>query len=80
MSYFCGLSIDEVRKLTGLTDDQFNHSLVALRFARKANAVSQLHGVVSNEMWKHYEGICPIAAITNAQNYTYCSMNLCTDI
>ena len=71
MSYFCGLSIDEVRKLTGLTDDQFNHSLVALRFARKANAVSQLHGVVSNEMWKHYEGICPIAAITNAQNYTY---------
>ncbi len=71
MSYFCGLSIDEVRKLTGLHDDQFNHSLVALRFARKANGVSQLHGVVSNEMWKHYEGICPITAITNAQNYTY---------
>lgn len=71
MSYFCGLSIDEVRKLTGITDDQFNHSLVALRFARKANAVSQLHGVVSNEMWKHHEGVCPIAAITNAQNYSY---------
>lgn len=71
MSYFCGLSIDEVRRLTGLTDDQFNHSLVALRFARKANGVSQLHGKVSNEMWKHYDGICPIAAITNAQNYTY---------
>jgi starch phosphorylase len=71
MSYFCGLSIDEVRKLTGLTDNQFNHSLVALRFARKANGVSQLHGVVSNEMWSHYPGICPIAAITNSQNYTY---------
>ncbi|MCU0321620.1 MAG: alpha-glucan family phosphorylase [Chitinophagaceae bacterium] len=71
MSYFCGLSIDEVRRLTGLNDDQFNHSLVALRFARKANGVSQLHGKVSNEMWKHYDGICPIAAITNAQNYTY---------
>ncbi len=71
MSYFCGLSIDEVRKLTGLKDDQFNHSLVALRFARKANGVSQLHGHVSREMWKHYEGICPIASITNAQNYTY---------
>jgi starch phosphorylase len=42
-----------------------------LRFARKANGVSQLHGKVSNEMWKHYDGICPIAAITNAQNYTY---------
>ncbi len=71
MSYFCGLSIDEVRKLTGLKDDQFNHSLVALRFARKANGVSQLHGEVSREMWKHYEGICPITSITNAQNYTY---------
>ncbi len=71
MGYFCGLSVDEVRKLTGLTDDQFNHSLVALRFARKANGVSKLHGVVSREMWSKYEGICPITSITNAQNFTY---------
>ncbi|MBC7587973.1 MAG: alpha-glucan family phosphorylase, partial [Chitinophagaceae bacterium] len=71
MGYFCGLSLDEVRKLTGLTDDQFNHSLVALRFARKANGVSKLHGDVSRAMWKHYEGICPITSITNAQNFTY---------
>ena len=46
MSYFCGLSIDEVRKLTGIEDNQFNHSLVAFRFARIANGVSQLHGEV----------------------------------
>ncbi len=71
MSYFCGLSVDEVRKLTGQTGDQFNHSLVALRFAKKANGVSQLHGHVSREMWKHYEGICPIISITNAQNWRY---------
>ncbi len=71
MSYFCGLSIDEVRKLTGITDDQFNHSLVALRFARKANGVSALHGDVSREMWSHYEGICPIINITYAQNWRY---------
>ncbi|MDO9156846.1 MAG: alpha-glucan family phosphorylase, partial [Sediminibacterium sp.] len=71
MSYFCGLSIDEVRKLTGITDDQFNHSLAALRFARKANGVSALHGEVSREMWKNYEGICPITSITNAQNWRY---------
>ena len=71
MSYFCGLSIDEVRKLTGIKDDQFNHSLTALRFARKANGVSALHGVVSREMWKNYEGICPITSITNAQNWRY---------
>ena len=71
MSYFCGLSLDEVRKLTGIKDDQFNHSLVALRFARKANGVSALHGDVSREMWSHYEGICPIINITNAQNWHY---------
>ena len=71
MSYFCGLSIDEVRKITGIKDDQFNHSLTALRFARKANGVSALHGVVSREMWKNYVGICPITSITNAQNWRY---------
>lgn len=71
MSYFCGLSIDEVRALTGIQDDQFNHSLVALRFARIANGVSQLHGVVSRAMWSKYPGICDIKSITNAQNWRY---------
>jgi len=71
MGYFCGLSLDEVRRLTGIKDDLFNHSLAALRFARLANGVSQLHGEVSREMWGKYEGICEIKAITNAQNYTY---------
>lgn len=71
MSYFCGLSTDEVRRLTGIQDDQFNHSLTALRFARKANGVSALHGIVSREMWKNHEGICPITHITNAQNWRY---------
>lgn len=71
MSYFCGLSIDEVRKLTGTDGDLFNHSLTALRFARLANAVSQLHGEVSREMWGKYDGICNIISITNAQNWRY---------
>jgi starch phosphorylase len=71
MSYFCGLSIDEVRKLTGMEGDQFNHSLTALRFAKLANGVSQLHGHVSREMWSKHENICPIISITNAQNWRY---------
>jgi starch phosphorylase len=71
MSYFCGLSLDEVRRLTGLYDDQFNHSLAALRFSRKSNGVSKLHGEVSREMWGKFEGICPITSITNSQNFTY---------
>lgn len=71
MSYFCGLSIDEVKALTHDQSDQFNHSLVALRFSHIANAVSKLHGEVSREMWNRYEGICPIIHITNAQNWMY---------
>ena len=71
MSYFCGLSVDEVKELIREHDDQFNHSLAALRFARIANGVSQLHGVVSREMWGKYAGICEIKSITNAQNYSY---------
>jgi starch phosphorylase len=71
MSYFCGLTLDETRKLTGIEDDAFNHSLVALRFAHIANAVSQLHGQVSRAMWSKYSGVCPIISITNAQNWKY---------
>jgi starch phosphorylase len=71
MSYFCGLSVDEVKQLTGNSSDQFNHSLAALRFAKLANGVSQLHGQVSRAMWSKYENICPIISITNAQNWRY---------
>jgi glycogen phosphorylase len=71
MSYFCGVSLDEVRKITGITDDQFNHSLAALRLCRIANGVSALHGEVSRKMWGHYENIAPIISITNAQNWRY---------
>lgn len=71
MSYFCGMGLDEVRKITGMYDDQFNHSLVALRFCRLANGVSRLHGSVSRHMWEKYEGVSNIISITNAQNYRY---------
>ncbi len=71
MSYFCGMKLDEVRRITGMEGDLFNHSLAALRFAKLANGVSQLHGEVSRQLWKKYEGICEIKAITNAQNWQY---------
>ncbi len=71
MSYFCGMKLDDVRKLTGIEGDQFNHSLAALRFAKLANGVSQLHGEVSRKMWSKYKDICEIKAITNAQNWYY---------
>jgi starch phosphorylase len=73
MSYFCGLTVEQVKELTGNKEDMFNHSLVALRFAKLANAVSQLHGHVSREMWKKHDKTCPIISITNSQNWHYWS-------
>lgn len=71
MSYFSGLSLEEVRNIEGEEDDRFNHSLCALKMARIANGVSQLHGEVSRKMWSKYPGICEIKAITNAQEFKY---------
>lgn len=71
MGYFYGFSIEDVRKLTGMEDDLFNHSLAALRFSKLANGVSQLHGEVSRKMWGKYDNICEIKSITNAQNWHY---------
>ncbi len=70
-TFFNGLHIDEVRKLTGIRDNTFIHTLAALRMSRIANGVSKLHGEVSRKMWGDYEGICPIIHITNAQNKKY---------
>lgn len=71
MSYFCGLSVEQVKTLTGNTEDMFNHSLAALRIARLANGVSELHGHVSRAMWGKHSDICEIKSITNSQNWRY---------
>lgn len=71
MSYFCGMPLDEVRRLSDSSDEMFNHSLVALRMAKLANGVSALHGDVSRKMWSHYMDVCEIKSVTNAQNWHY---------
>jgi starch phosphorylase len=71
LSFFCGLPLEEVRSITGIQDNTFNHTLVGLRFSHKANGVSKLHGEVSRQMWEGYEGVCPITHITNAQNKNF---------
>lgn len=70
-TFFGGLSKEEAREVCGVEGDEFNHSLAALRLSHKSNAVSRLHGEVSREMWKGYEGICEIDHVTNAQNKRY---------
>ena len=71
MGYFCNIHIDDVRKMTGINDDQFNHSLAALRCSKLANGVSKLHGEVSRQIWGKYPDICNIITITNAQSWLY---------
>lgn len=71
LSFFAGVPMDEVRKITGIEGDVFNHSLAALRLSHKANGVSKLHGEVSRDMWKDYDDICYIDHVTNAQNKKY---------
>jgi starch phosphorylase len=71
LSFFCGLPLEQVRSITGIQDNTFNHTLVGLRFSHKANGVSKLHGEVSRQMWEGYEGVCPITHITNAQNKNF---------
>lgn len=53
------------RRLEALGGDPFNMTVGALRLARKANAVAQLHGVTANQMWKHVDERAEIIAITN---------------
>ena len=64
------LSDEELEKET-VNGGMINYTVSALRMAKKANAVSKLHAVVSNDMWKDYDKICKIIPITNAQNQNF---------
>ncbi len=66
--FFAGASRETAVSLGG---ENFSLTVAALRMSRLANAVSQLHGLVSNKMWEWVEGRCPIRAITNAVNLHY---------
>ncbi|RAV99340.1 alpha-glucan family phosphorylase [Pseudochryseolinea flava] len=71
MSFFSGLTLKQVDEYIQPENGILNYTLSALRMAKIANGVSQLHGEVSRKMWGDYDDICEITAITNAQNKTY---------
>jgi starch phosphorylase len=71
MSFFNGLTLSQVNEYVQPENGVLNYTLTALRLAKKANGVSQLHGEVARKMWSGYKNICQIVAITNAQNKTY---------
>jgi starch phosphorylase len=69
-----GLTADQLLRLgrehPESGDEPFTMTVLALRFCRSANGVSELHGQVSQEMWKSlYPGVpvnkVPIGHVTN---------------
>ena len=69
-----GLSYDQFMSLGRVdpqnTSEQFCMTIIGLKLSRTANAVSQLHGVVSRRMWAHLwpwraDEEIPIGHITN---------------
>ena len=73
MHFFNGLTVKQMEEYVHPENGVLNYTLTALRLAKRANGVSQLHGEVARKMWKANKGICEITAITNAQNKTYWS-------
>ncbi len=71
MSFFYHLQDHEAKSLLGMDGDYFNYTLAALKFSRKANGVSRIHGEVARRMWGGNPGVCEITSITNAQNKAY---------
>lgn len=68
MGFFNSLGLETVRELTQTYDDDFSLTVGALRLSKIANAVSEIHATVANDMWSDYKDICNIIPITNAQN------------
>ncbi len=66
--FFGKLPVQEAIRLGG---EDFSLTVAALRMSRLANGVSQLHGLVANNMWHWVDNRCPIIAITNATNLQY---------
>lgn len=62
---------DQELAIETVNGGMINYTVSALRMAKKANAVSKLHAIVSNDMWKDYDKICKIVPITNAQNQNF---------
>lgn len=72
MGFFNGLDLETVREISGYKhDDNFSLTVGALRSSKRSNAVSKLHCIVANEMWKDLDDRCEIISITNAQNKKY---------
>ena len=68
MGCFPGLTKDQAIFLGGYP---YNQIVASLRTAKRANAVSQLHGETANRLWAWVNGRCEIVPITNGVDVPY---------
>lgn len=68
MGFFNGHSLKDIQDKLHYYDENFSLTVAALKTSKRANAVSEIHETVANQMWEHVEGRCEIIGITNAQN------------
>lgn len=71
MGFAGDIPLDQLKQITQCNNDLIDHTLTALRFSGRANAVSGVHLNTLKEMWNGFADICELIYITNAQNYTY---------
>jgi starch phosphorylase len=71
MGFFANNNLEDVKRATQIYGSRFNLTVGALRMAKIANGVSQIHGEIARNMWKENQPIAPIISITNAQNQQY---------
>jgi len=69
--FFSELSLEKVREITMVSEEDFSLTVGALRAAGRTNAVSKMHGEVSNKMWQECQGRSEIISITNAQSKNF---------
>ncbi|WP_127127434.1 alpha-glucan family phosphorylase [Pseudoflavitalea rhizosphaerae] len=73
IGFFCGLPMEDVRKVTGESGHILDLPLTAFRMAGLANGVSKAHAATLNKLWGARKDICEISSVTNAQCFNYWS-------
>ena len=71
IGFFCDIPIAEIIAISGSKGNDIDHTLTALRLARIANGVSEIHQKTLIKFWGKQEGICEIISVTNAQCFSY---------
>lgn len=71
MGFFCGLPIEEIKKLFRIEKDELDHTHTAVFLSGKSNAVSKIHLETLCRSIKKGDQVSKITYVTNAQNFKF---------